>query len=70
MLPESLAALKFIYESKTSPTLKAFNKHFDPKGEELLQTILVSHVDVVKGKLVLNQAGEAVSKDEFGESDG
>ncbi len=64
MRPESLEALKYIYKSKTAPTVAAFNKKFSP---ELLHSILVSHVDEVKGKLILNQAGLAVSKDEFGE---
>lgn len=67
MLPESLTALQFIYRSKTAPTVKAFHKYFEPNGEALLQTILSSHVEEVKGKLVLTQAGAAVSKDTFGE---
>jgi len=54
MRPDSLEALKWIKESKTPPTSKAFTKHF---SEELLQTILISHVEEVKGKLTLNEAG-------------
>lgn len=67
MRPDSLEALKYIYTAKTIPTVTAFNKKFAPNGPELLQTILVSHVDDVKGKLILNQAGLAISKQEFGE---
>jgi hypothetical protein len=67
MRPDSLMAIEFIYRSKTAPTVKAFNKYFEPNGEALLQTILVSHVDEVKGKLVLNEAGVSISKREFGE---
>ena len=69
MRQDSLEALKFIKESKTPPTVKVFTKHFAPNGEELLQTILVSHVDEVKGKLTINEAGVWLLT-HFGENNG
>jgi hypothetical protein len=62
MLPESLEALKFIAKSKSGVTRTAFMKKFAPHGEALLQTVFMSHVDEVKGKLVLNQAGASFTK--------
>lgn len=67
MTPESLAALEYIYRSSKAPTLKAFETKFAPRGQEVLNTILTSHVEVVNGKLRLNEAGVAIAVHEFGE---
>lgn len=62
MLPESLDGIRYISSLKRSPTTAAFIKKFMPRGQEVLNTILISHVDEVDGKLVLNQAGRAVAE--------
>ena len=57
MLPESRKALEYLYGLKKAPTVEAFKKHFDPNGDFILNTVLESHVDIVKGKVVLNENG-------------
>lgn len=60
MLPESLAGLKFVAASKRAPTKVQFLAHFAPYGQAVLDSIYGSHVEEVKGKLALNEAGKAV----------
>ena len=56
----SIAAIEFIGSSKKAVTTKQFLTHFEPYGQAVLDTILNSHVDEVKGKLVLNEAGKEI----------
>jgi hypothetical protein len=57
MLPESRKALEYLHGLKKAPTVDTFKKEFEPNGEFILNSILESHVDVVKGKVVLNENG-------------
>lgn len=58
MTPESLAGLQYIAKAKRAPTVKAFVANFAPYGQAVLDSILGTHVEEVKGKLVINESGQ------------
>lgn len=57
VLKKSKEALEYI--NTQTPTKKKFVEKF---SEDILNTILLSHVEENKGKLYLNEAGKSVVK--------
>jgi hypothetical protein len=61
MQPKSLALLRLISEQTKPMSVKEFHTiHAESDSEALLNTVLNSHVDIVKGKLILNEAGKSI----------
>lgn len=55
MTPQGLAALRYLRDSKTAPTVKTFDSKFSDVKE-----LVALQITEEKGKVYLNEAGKSV----------